>query len=421
MNIGAIIKLNRIKQNLTQEELAEGIISISYLSKIENGKIEPNDEVIKLLCLRLGIEINRQIDDETKALCHEWFRLLLSCTDVERLKEKYKEVNELVNTIQDLELQILLKIHLIRYYLKIGDLDLAHEQVNHLKDFSNTFTSEQKYFWNKFNGNYYYIKEEYNEALKFYTLSEDFISNLELSDEEIADLEYALALTYSKLRITSLALRCAYKALDLYRQFYHFSRCAECHLILGISYRRIGNHENAIKNYHLAKKLAEQTKNKEIIQLTHINLGYLYYAQGDTDQSINHFDMIINEEDSSLEDRLLALTAIIEEYFHTENYKEALERIKEGLEWINETNKSQYIIFYYEINTYFYLINKEHEKFENMLVDEFIPFLEEQKDYARLTNYAELLGNHFENVHKYKNATKYFKLVNFSYKKLMQI
>lgn len=421
MNIGAIIKLNRIKQNLTQEELAEGIISISYLSKIENGKIEPNDEVIKLLCLRLGIEINRQIDDETKALCHEWFRLLLSCTDVEKLKEKYKEVNELVNTIQDVELQILLKIHLIRYYLKIGDIKLAHEQVNHLKDFSNTFTSEQKYFWNKFNGNYYYIKEEYNEALKFYTLSEDFSSNLELTEEEIADLEYALALTYSKLRITSLALRCAYKALELYRQIYHFSRCAECHLILGISYRRIGNHENAIKNYQLAKKLAEQTKNKEIIQLTHINLGYLYYAQGDTDESINHFDMIINEEDSSLEDRLLALTAIIEEYFHTKKYKEALERIKEGVEWINETNKSQYIIYYYEINTYFYLINKEHEKFEKMLVDEFIPFLEEQKDYARLTNYAELLGNHFENVHKYKNATKYFKLVNFSYKKLMQI
>jgi len=421
MNIGAIIKLNRIKQNLTQEELAEGIISISYLSKIENGKIEPNDEVIKLLCLRLGIEINRQIDDETKALCHEWFRLLLSCTDVERLKEKYKEVNELVNTIQDLELQILLKIHLIRYYLKIGDQDLALSHISQIKGFSTTFNNIQKYYWYKFNGNYFYIKEEYNEALRFYTLSEDLVINLELSDEEIADLDYSLALTYSKLRITTLSLRAASKALEIYRQIYNFSRCAECHLILGISYRRIHNHEAAIKNYKLAMELAERTNNKEIIHLAHLNLGYLYYAEGDTKQTIEHLDMIVNEEDSVLSDRLLALTAIVEELYKNRDFLEAKKRIREGLSWIDSTNKQQNLLFYYEIYTYLYLIDSEDEKFEDMMVNEFIPYLEEQKDYARLTNYATLLANHFEELHKYKNATKYYKLVNFSYKQIMQI
>ncbi|KQL51430.1 hypothetical protein AN964_20915 [Heyndrickxia shackletonii] len=421
MNIGAIIKLNRIKQNLTQEELAEGIISISYLSKIENGKIEPNDEVIKLLCLRLGIEINRQIDDETKALCHEWFRLLLSCTDVEKLKEKYNIINELTNTIEDVELQILLKIHLIRYYLKLGKLDPAFEQINHLKDFSNTFTTEQKYFWNKFNGNYYYLKEDYNEALKFYTLSEDFIAHLDVSEEENADLEYSLALTYSKLRITSLALRAAYKALDLYRQIYHFSRCAECHLILGISYRRIHNHEKAIKNYQLAKQLAEHTNNKDIIQLTHLNLGYLYSVQGDTNLAIDHLDMIINEDESLLEDRLSALTTIVKEYYQNGYFKEAKQRISEGLKWIDLDGKDKHVMFYHEIRAFLYMIEEQHEKFEKMMVEEFIPYLEEQKDYAKLTVYAEFLASHFENLHKYKNATKYYKLVNFSYKQITHI
>lgn len=421
MNIGAIIKLNRIKQNLTQEELAEGIISISYLSKIENGKIEPNDEVIKLLCLRLGIEINRQIDDETKALCHDWFRLLLSCTDVEKLKEKYKEVNELVNTIQDLELQILLKIHLIRYYLKIGDNKLAYDQINHLKDFYKTFTIEQKYYWNKFNGNYYYLNNEFNEAIQYYTLSQDLILNIELSDEEIADLEYSIALTYSKLRITSLAMRAAYKSLDIYRRIYNFSRCAQCHLILGISFRRINNHDSAIDNYKLAKQLAEQINNKEIIQLTHLNLGYLYYVQGKTEQAMAYLDMIVTEEDGTLEDRLLALTSIIEESFRRKNFSEAKKRINEGLSWINESNKERYLSYYYEISTFLYLIDEEHEKFENMMVNEFIPYLREHKNYAKLTEYAELVGNYFESIHKYKNAATYFKLVNFSYKQITQI
>lgn len=421
MNIGAIIKLNRIKQNLTQEELAEGIISISYLSKIENGKIEPNDEVIKLLCLRLGIEINRQIDDETKALCHEWFRLLLSCTDVEKLKEKYKEVNELVNTIEDIELQILLKIHLIRYYLKIGKSDNALEHINNLKDFQKTFTTEQRYYWNKFNGNYYYIIEDYNDALKHYTLAEDLSVNIEFSDEEVADLKYSLSLTYSKLRITSLALRTASKALEIYRQIYHFSRCAECHLILGISNRRINNHDSAIKNYQLAKQLAEQINNNEIIQLTHLNLGYLYFVQGNTKQAIEYLDKIVNENEVSLSDRLLALTSIIEEFYRSKNYLEAKKRIEEGLSWITDENKDQYLLFYYEIMTHLYLIDKEYGKFEEMMVKQFIPYLEEQKDYAKLTVYAEMLGLHFESIHKYKNAAYYFKLVNFSYKQITQI
>ncbi|MBS4175630.1 helix-turn-helix domain-containing protein [Bacillus sp. FJAT-49736] len=421
MNIGAIIKLNRIKQNLTQEELAEGIISISYLSKIENGKIEPNDEVIKLLCLRLGIEINRQIDDETKALCHDWFRLLLSNNDVERLKEKYKEIKEYSNSIEDLELQILLKIHLIRYFLKTGDFKQALDQINYLRDFNKTFTLEQKYYWSKFNGNYYYLNNEFNEAIKYYTIAQDLVINLELSDEEIADLEYSLALTYSKLRITSLALRSSYKALEIYRQIYNFSRCAECHLLLGISYRRINNHDEAINNYELAKKLAEQIHDNEIIQLTHLNLGYLFYVQGNTDKAIEHLDKIVNEIDVSLDDRLLALTSIIDESYRRDNFVEAKKRISEALSWLNDSNKDQYLSYYYEIKTYLYLIEKDDENFENMMVNEFIPYLKEQKNYAKLTEYAELLANHFEKFHKYKNATNYYKLVNFSYKQITQI
>ncbi|WP_164493482.1 helix-turn-helix domain-containing protein [Terribacillus saccharophilus] len=38
MEIGPLIKLHRIKQSMTQEDLAAGIVSESYLSKIENQK-----------------------------------------------------------------------------------------------------------------------------------------------------------------------------------------------------------------------------------------------------------------------------------------------------------------------------------------------------------------------------------------------
>lgn len=37
MDIGSKIKIFRIQKNLKQEDLAKGIISVSYLSKIENN------------------------------------------------------------------------------------------------------------------------------------------------------------------------------------------------------------------------------------------------------------------------------------------------------------------------------------------------------------------------------------------------
>jgi transcriptional regulator with XRE-family HTH domain len=421
MNIGSIIKMNRLKQNLKQEDLADGIISTSYLSKIENGKIEPNDEVIKLLCMRLDIEINRQVDEETKEICYSWFHILLTSYKPSVLKQEYQRISELTNTIPDLELQILLKIHVIRFYLKIGKTNSALEQINHLKEISTTFSGKQKYYWFKFNGNYHSITEEDSKALQFYTMAEDLIAKNDLPDEEIADLQYVLGVTYSKLRLTSEAQSYANKALDFYRQIYNFSRCAECHLILGISYRRIQNYDKAIKNYQLAKQLAEHDHNTEIIQLTNLNLGYLYSVRGDSEKAIEYLDRIINEKESSLDDRLLALTSVIKEYFQNEQYSEAKKRIHESLKWITSETKEKYLMFYYEIHTFLYIIEDRSIDFEKMMLNEFIPYLEEQKDYAKLTVYAELLAKHYEKLHKYKVSTKYYKLVNFSYKQIMQI
>ncbi|QQZ09102.1 helix-turn-helix domain-containing protein [Heyndrickxia vini] len=421
MNIGAIIKLNRINQNLTQEELADGIISISYLSKIENGKIEPNEEVIKLLCRKLGIQINSQIDDSTRVKCNEWFHLLLTSSNIEEIKQKYKEINEVSKTIHDSELQLLIKIHMIRYYLKIGETTRAFEQINNLKDVSGTFNNLQKYYWYKFNGNYYSIVEEENDALQKYTLSEDFIPHLDLPEDEIADILYSLAVTYSKHRLTSEAQSYANRALEYYRQIYNFSRCAECHIVLGICYRRINNHQKAEKNYQLAKQLAESTDNKRLVHLTHLNMGYLYFTKGDYNQAIKHLDIIVNEKDVPLIDRLAALTSIIGESYINNDLKETKKRINQGLNLINAKNKNKYLSFYYEILSHLYLIDKEYEKFENLMINEFIPYLKEQKNYAKLAGFAEMLGNHFESIHKYKSASTYYKLVNFSYKQIVQI
>lgn len=56
--IGSIIKLNRLKQNISQKSLANGICVPSYLSRIENGELLASEDVISIIFSRLGLKFN---------------------------------------------------------------------------------------------------------------------------------------------------------------------------------------------------------------------------------------------------------------------------------------------------------------------------------------------------------------------------
>jgi transcriptional regulator with XRE-family HTH domain len=53
--LGSIIKMNRMRQNMSQKALSEGICVNSYLSRIENAEIIPSEEVIHDLFNALAI------------------------------------------------------------------------------------------------------------------------------------------------------------------------------------------------------------------------------------------------------------------------------------------------------------------------------------------------------------------------------
>lgn len=56
--IGSRIKELRNNQKLTQEELADGIVSRTYLSLIEKGSVQPSNNVLVKLSERLGVNVN---------------------------------------------------------------------------------------------------------------------------------------------------------------------------------------------------------------------------------------------------------------------------------------------------------------------------------------------------------------------------
>ena len=421
MEIGSYIKLQRVQQGMTQDELANGIVSMSYLSKIENQRAEASPEVISMLCTRLGIEIDNEKDIDIKDKCEEWYGMLFEVNDKEEIIQRYEELNELLETVNSNN-YIMFEIHKVRYFLVIGEFDNALEQINDLNEISNTFDNLHLYYWYKFKGNYNSLNGDYNQAIRMYELAEEKIKQVNLKNEETADLYYIIAVTHSKIRNTLESIDYAEQSIEIFQVEYNFIRCAQCHIVLGIAYRRLKMYDNAIKNYNLAKHLSGLERNNQIIQLTNVNLGYLHSSKGDSRSAIHYYIEVVNDPEVNLMTKLPAVTSLAKEYYTIGEMDSSKPMLDKGLELFDKLdNKNAFKAQYYILLTYKYAMEKDYEKFEKHLINDFIPYLEKHGEYTYLVDFANMLGEHFEKQAKYKIALKYYKLASLTYGKLINL
>src|SRR5699024_11762601 len=166
---------------------------------------------------------------------------------------------------------IMFEIHKVRYFLIIGEYDNALEQINSLNEISNTFDNLHLYYWYKFKGNYNSASGDYNQAIKMYRLAEEKLKQTYINDEEAADLYYIISITNSKIRNILESIADAERTIEIFQIEYNFMRCAQCHIVLGVCYRRLQLYDHAIKHYNLVKHLVGLEQDNQIMQLTAIN------------------------------------------------------------------------------------------------------------------------------------------------------
>lgn len=421
MEIGSYIKLQRIQQGMTQDELANGIVSMSYLSKIENQRTEASPEVISLLCTRLGIEMDNEKDITIKDKCEEWYGMLFEVNDKQEIKTRYEELNELLQSVNSNN-YVLFEIHKVRYFLVMGDYDNALKQINSLNEISNTFDNVHLYYWYKFKGNYKSLTGDDNQAIKLYGLAEEKIKQIDIKHEESADLYYTIAVAHSKLRNSLESLDYAERAIEVFQIEYNFMRCAQCHVILGISYRRLKLYDQAIKNYNLAKHLGGLEQNNQIIQLANVNLGYLHSSKGDSHSAIKYYVEVVEDEGVDLPTKLPAVTSLTKELYSIGDPEKSRSMLAKGMELFEESGSNEtFKPYYYVLTIYRYAMDKDNVNFEKVLINEVIPYLTKHQQYVYLVDFAKMLGEHFEKQTKYKEAVKYYKLANSTYSKLISL
>jgi transcriptional regulator with XRE-family HTH domain len=421
MKIGDRIRFFRIQQSKTQEDLASGVISVSYLSKIENNQSLPSLEVVDMLCERLGI---RFIDEEEPTLLEElnnWYKVLIG-GDREEAEHLYPIMKDKTSNSKDSTTLVYFMLFELRYYLQIRKLEEGKKALDKLNEISDIFTEELNYYLSKVTGLYHYLNENYNEAYAFYKKAENILIRNVFEKWEEADLYYSLGLTSSQLWKSSLCINYTIQALAIYQAHYNFKRSAECQILLGISYRRSNEFKRAEESYILADKIATTLKNSNLKGFIHHNLGYLYSTQDNkSDLAIKHYEKSIAfHEEVNYKQTFPSIYSIIVAFYNKGDFNSGIKWVNRGLEKL-VANEEELKEFYYHFNCYKYLMTEQTPEFEDFLKEEVIPFFEAHNNNKYVADYSEILALYFEKKYKYKQASYYLKIANNSLKKINNI
>ena len=381
-DIGTFIKKRRKELNITQDAVCSGICSISYLSKIENNQISPNEFFIKEIMHKLQVD-----DDITNTFLHDeqYLHSLIEAyfyNDEETFSVAYKEISAIQNgTVHYLgEFIYSLYTHSNNAYILLNRLE---NMIMNMNDF------ELKTYL-LFSGIYHINNLNFKPALEVLLLIEE----IHYKDDFLDALYHNyLYITKQRLHIRNTSEKDYQIAQNIFNKYINHYRYN--HLLL--------NRINNIKNEHI--KYAEtllQSMNPNNLKDLECDFNILYanvLIELDKHQEaiirLNH----IQEQSTCYYEKLVLLYKIC---CKEDDIEMGLEI--ESLINLVEQSKSnqQYRIMFHTLKI------KEDEKKKEYIRDIAIPFSIKSSDLTHLKYYVDLIIKICIDTSRYKEATQYY-------------
>ena len=222
MKIGDVIKFKRIEQGISQEELSLGICTNSYLSRIENNHVTPDEEIYRLLLGKLGANYDEVIYDsiEIENDLDDWYAHLTKKTPLKKELSHYINLEGKINQ----GLVIKYKIIYARYLLTIEEFDQAKEILDYVYSILPSLNSYEKFiFINTYVVCFLFLNnnEEAIQVFEEYTQEHNINYG---TKEEHGRLYFNIALCYKRIRSYKLCIEYAKRALNEFSEQYHLNR-----------------------------------------------------------------------------------------------------------------------------------------------------------------------------------------------------
>ncbi|WP_231572573.1 helix-turn-helix transcriptional regulator [Halobacillus sp. BBL2006] len=410
MEYGKVLRFHRVKQGLTQNQLADGIISPAYLSKIENDQTVPAFEVLELLYERLGLDFHdSSYNHPSKEKLKEWYEAIVfkQADDAQRLKEELLQQKE---TLDNHHLYIFFELFRIRHLLLENEIDGAYEAWGNIRQHKDTFDEEMEFYFHLGAGLVKYYKGDFEEAFQELMEAKNYSASLKVEEWELSDLYYLLSLSSSQSNYISASIYYADQALVIYQKHYNLIKSADCHILLGINYARLKNYGKALENYHLVSKIATQTRNHYQLGVIYHNIGVIESRRGQYDTALMNYKRSLpyRRETASDYEIFETIHCLVLENYKLKEFEECMYWIDEGFKHLNSSpldTSSQEV----HLNIYQMLI-QDNSTLSEYLANEAIPLFQQSKQHRFVIRYSVIISDLLEAERSYKKSTKYLRL-----------
>lgn len=279
--IGSIVRLNRLKNNISQKKLAKGICVPSYLSRIENGELLPSEDVISILFDRLGLKYND--DDEFIERSLQEFEQFFDNLNY----NEFDNTNKLFTFIEEKEEAYITSPLILDYYLvKLARFCSTPEREkfeNAKKSIMAAYdllSQNQEYLYNFYIGvDILNIKCDIEEGKGYIEKA--------LSLRESGHCYYWLSYVYRVQNNPIKAYDSIKKALSLYVKNGNLISIMESYEKTAEVYLMLDNHSDAIAYLKIALRMAEKLNNSYYIEHTNSLIAWSYFKIQDYNKSLN--------------------------------------------------------------------------------------------------------------------------------------
>jgi len=277
LHIGKRLLYLRKKNSLSLEQAAQGIVSSTHLSNIENGRFQPSDEILQLLAKKYNVpekyllaydKKDPQIDQPLKEVL--FFLITDKTAEAETRLKKVREKGFIPHLEQELEYNILHTCMLVKK-------NLPYEE--ELEKLNLLVNGDELEYPSYVHQCYAYLMEQISfrqgDFEKCYHYIQIFLK-YNLPPSVYATIQFHLLIILFHLRKRILAVKQAEKGLKIFFQNHQWKFVTETYNILLAIYWTEEDYETALNYGKKALELAETFKFEDTKSRVYHNLGITY-------------------------------------------------------------------------------------------------------------------------------------------------
>ncbi|WP_078392766.1 helix-turn-helix domain-containing protein [Shouchella patagoniensis] len=421
MELGDKIRQLRLYHNISQSMLAEGICSVAYLSKVENGKTKPTEHLVEKLSERLEVTIDVLKDDLSEKYKRQMERLIDKYdkdpyhifleSEIRILRLYFLELLPLERTLRVFNI-------LLHYFVRTQDITKSDEIFTRG---NNLIPMEQKNFTQNVNdvfflfktvGNYFYIKEDFELADYYFIKAKDYGNENQI---EMAKIYYNISIT--KQRIVSdmnVCLLYAKHALDIFDSEEKHLQAINVLISKSIQYNIQKNFDKAFACLNEAQDrltLFPNLENKSTKIMIFYHLGKIHQEKEEFDMALKQYNQALDNTNKQSNEAVYIFNSLLDIYIQKKEWDRIDYYLTEAINLATQKKLQYQLVELLQKKANVFKLRGDEDGYEREMKNALTKAIE-QKLSKLVKEISNELADYYYELRYYKKSSNYYRIAS---------